>query len=293
MNAKWIKVTRAARCPVCLHGDWCALGERWINCMRIASERTCSNGGWLHPLNGHVVRPPAKPEPILPTIDAAKLIREWLSETRPSDYARLAGLLGVSVASLRALGCAYAAPHRAWGFPMVNGTGNVVGVRLRAETGAKWSVRGGHEGIFLPNMPAKPTATIAEGPTDAAALLDLGRFGIGRPSATGGIAVLSATCARLRIRRAEIIADNDEDKVRPDGQRWNPGLDGAQRLADEIGVPCCVVVLPCKDCREALQLGMTAQLLDSLIGGLVWHQPNKNRGSLSQNGANHFTHVSP
>lgn len=234
-------------------------------------------GGYLHPLNGHVVKVTLKEPAPREVIDACGMMKAWFSETSRDQYDALGDALGVSSDSLVALKCAWAPEHRAWAFPMRDASGSVVGIRLRGMDGRKWSVRGGREGIFLPKVNPRDTAFVGEGPTDASALLTLGKFGIGRPSCSGGIAHLSATFARLGIRRAVIIADNDDDKVRPNGERWNPGLDGAQRLADEIGVTCCIVILPVKDSREFLSLGGTEELLDSLVSGLVWHQPIRNK----------------
>ena len=247
--------------------------------MRVVSAKPCDNGGYLHPLNGHAVTIPRHEPPPRPTIDASGMMKRWFAQTPRAAYDGLSAALGVSAESLLALKCAWAPEPRAWAFPMRNGSGEVVGIRLRSPDGRKWSVTGGHEGIFLPAIPPEKTAWIVEGPTDCAALLTLGKFAIGRPSCSGGIAHTAATLARLRIRQAIIISDNDEDKERPNGDRWNPGLDGANRLAEEIGVACCIVVLPVKDSREFLQSGGTSELLDSLTHSVVWTQPNKVGGN--------------
>lgn len=266
MNPKWIRVTRAVRCSQCHHPDWCTFcPELSLSCcMRISSSRPSRNGGFFHPIGDAPKRLPSKPEPVRPTIDAAKMMRDWFTRTTREAYARLAKLIGVSVESLVALKCGWAMEHRAWAWPMRNGSGMVVGIRLRSESGHKWSVRGGREGVFLPSISPQETIWIAEGPTDTAALITLGKFAAGRPSCSGGIAHLSATIARLGIKRAVIVSDND-----------HPGLDGAVRLSNDIGVPCCIVVLPCKDCREAVALGITSDLLDSFTSGVVWTQPNR------------------
>lgn len=204
-------------------------------------------------------------------------MREWFASTTDDARESLAESLGVQAITLSLLRCSWSPTHQAWAFAMRDGSGRICGIRLRWENGHKKSVTGSREGIFLPMQEPSSEAWIPEGPTDTAALLTLGKFAIGRPSCSGGIAHIAATVARLNIRRAIIIADNDTDKMRPNWERWNPGLDGAQRLADEIGVPCCILILPCKDAREYLAYGGTAELLDSLVSGIVWHQPNKSR----------------
>jgi len=271
----WIATSPKLLCPICQKTDWCRIGEKWIHCQRVPSPRPGKTQGWFHPLNGHAVTlPPRREPPPPPTIDAHSLARQWHVETPLSEFDRMGSLLGVSAASLLALRAGWSPQHRAWSFPMRNGAGAIVGIRLRTEDGrSKWSVRGGHEGIFLPRVEPKSEVWVVEGPTDCAALLTLGKFSIGRPSCSGSISHTAATLARMGIRRCVIVADNDEDHFRPNGDRWNPGIDGAKRLSDEIGVPCCIVVLPCKDAREALSLGMTSDLLDSLVSSVVWIQP--------------------
>ena len=278
----WIRVSKQVPCPHCDHSDWCCIGSKFVCCMRVPSNHPAANGGWLHPINATAIaRLQSKPEPPRVTIDACAMMKRWFAQTPRPQYDALAGALGVAATALLALKCAWAPEHRAWAFAMRNGAGEVVGIRLRAESGRKWSVTGGHEGIFVPNLPSSKTVWLVEGPTDCAALLTLGKFAIGRPSCSGGIAHTAATLARLGAKRAVIIADNDDDKTMANGKRWNPGVDGAQRLADEIGVLCCVVILPCKDARDFLGMGGTSELLDSLTHSLVWTQPNKT----------HFTHA--
>src|SRR5262249_61220748 len=113
----------------------------------------------------------------------AKACREAVD---PGRLHQLALSLGLSVTSLSRFGVGWSAGHAAWTFPMVDHTGTVLGMRLRLPDGRKLSVRGGKEGLFLPrDFAAQSPVLIAEGPTDAAALLDLGfPAALGRPSCT-------------------------------------------------------------------------------------------------------------
>lgn len=279
----WTRVKPNDRCTICGKPDYCTYSRELAlaHCMRLASPRPSKNrmGGYFHPLSGSTLAalPARKPEPVRQTIDAPGMMKRWFAETKREQYDSLGESLGVSPESLISLKCAFAPEHRAWAFPMRTGDGRVVGIRLRANSGRKWSVTGGHEGLFLPTTKTAATAYLPEGPTNLAAILTLGFFGIGRPNNSGGIAQMAATLARLRISRAVILADNDPDRIRPNGDRWNPGLDGAKRLSEEIGVPCCVLVLPTKDVRQALQMGMTKELLDSMVRSLIWHVPKKSQ----------------
>ena len=260
--SNWRRVSKDCPCPACGKKDWCTLGEKYAVCMRVQSDKPCKNGGWFHPLDSKPAYvPPARPEP--PPINSTRLIAEWADQTKGEWLRRLAESLGVSAGALACLSCCWAAPHRAWAFPMRDGYGEPVGIRLRAESGKKWAVTGSHQGIFIPAGEPKARAYICEGPTDTAALLSLGVFAIGRPSCSGGNVQLATALKRLGVREAVIIADNDA-----------PGLAGAEKLTMELRIPTCILIPPSKDIREFVKLGGTAELLQTMTQGILWHQPN-------------------
>jgi hypothetical protein len=157
------------------------------------------------------------------------------------------------------LGVTWATEHRAWAWPMKDGNEAVVGIRLRSDNGDKWAVTGSHQGCFIPAEQPKGMALITEGPTDAAAGLDLGYWAIGRPSCSGGGPQLKQLMLRHHIRRVVIICDNDE-----------PGAKGAMALADLLPVPCAIVVTPAKDLRDFKRFGGTREMLDSRINSAIW-----------------------
>ena len=251
----WIATSPKLLCPICQKTDWCRIGEKWIHCQRVPSPRPGKTQGWFHPLNGHAVTlPPRREPPPPPTIDAHSLARQWHVETPLSEFDRMGSLLGVSAASLLALRAGWSPQHRAWSFPMRNGAGAIVGIRLRTEDGrSKWSVRGGHEGIFLPRVEPKSEVWVVEGPTDCAAGITLDLECVGRPSCQGAVKELVAFIEYYRSREVVIISDNDA-----------PGLAGSERLQSHLTVPFRELVLPCKDLREFLKLGGTRQLLESM-----------------------------
>jgi hypothetical protein len=192
--------------------------------------------------------------------------------------------LGVSAASLTVLGVGWSAGHDAYSLPMADTDGRVVGIRLRRPDGAKFAVRGGREGLFLPvpsgsdgalsasracarvRMLAFPNVMgmrllICEGPTDAAALLDLG-YGrvVGRPSCTGGVKLLGELVRQRRPADVVIVADADE-----------AGRHGADNLAGVLVCYCPkvrVIVPPggVKDARDYLRAGGTRAGLEAVIG---------------------------
>jgi hypothetical protein len=70
---------------------------------------------------------------------------------------------------------------------------------------------------------------IAEGPTDTAALLDMGFEAVGRPSCSGGVGLLVDLVRSRRVKDVVIVADVDPHGA---GQR------GAESLAIAL-VPYC------------------------------------------------------
>ena len=186
--------------------------------------------GYLHRLSDPVPPPPPpKPRP-----KAAKgPVEEYLAlpEMLDEHIAAYGASLGVSVSSLRRLGCRWSFDRQAACFPMMDWRGNIVGIRLRNNAGRKWAISGSHAALFLPDggVPDQITEIwICEGPTDCAALLDLDVYAIGRPSCSGGTDLITPLAAS---RDVVIMADADEWKTRPDGTRWKPGKDGAEALA--------------------------------------------------------------
>jgi hypothetical protein len=262
---KWTRVTKQTPC-CCGKTDWCLIskdGSAYL-CMRMegGNQVTLSDGSiaWIHK-TGSPVRVEVKPEPPRPTIDAAAIMRDLWRQTTDlmrADYARS---LGVSPVAVHDLGASWHPEANAWAWPMFDAGRKVVGIRLRSST-RKWAITGSRQGIFWPKTDPLPTLTLCEGPTDCAAALSLGLFAIGRPSCTGCISYVQVAVNKLGIKRAILVADNDI-----------PGIRGAKQLADELQVPCCNLLLPCKDLRQLVQLGGTRALIDSLTSQLVWHQP--------------------
>lgn len=274
---KWVRVTRANHCPICDKPDYCTVAPDAgiVCCMRQESSRPSRNalGGWIHVIGDKspaYVKPEAKPEP--PRVNCTKLIRDWRASTSLDWIVKLGEQLGVLPAALESIGVAWAAPYRAWAFPMTSGFGDVVGIRLRDKNGRKWAVTGSKQGLFVPDWKPERRMFITEGPTDLAAAISLGVFAIGRPSCQGAEEEVNQTIKRFGVREVVIIADND-DKVRPDGTRFNPGLDGAEKLASVLKVRSVVLTLPAKDTRDFLRNGGTIGILDYIVGEQVWRKP--------------------
>jgi hypothetical protein len=183
----------------------------------------------------------------------------WLAATQAAALEDFAASLGVSVASLVAVGAAWASPHAAWAFPMCDGYGNVVGIRLRNERG-KFAVRGSRQGIFTPAVPAQKTLFVCEGPTDTAAAVDIGLFAVGRPNCCCGGLEIRIYARRHAVSRVVVISDNDK-----------PGLDGARKVGGELKLPFAVYVPPSKDLREFVRLGGTRVMIENTLRNTVWN----------------------
>lgn len=189
----WRRVGRGSRCPVCDHADWCLIsadGSAAI-CPRVESPRRVGDAGWLHRLKDdnrqhkrRRVRSISFTYTALTGPDLGPLAGRCREAVDAVRLLQFADSLGLSVESLCRLGVGWCSDHNAWTFPMTDSAGNVVGIRLRRPNGFKFAVTGGKEGLFIPSTvePQPNRLLVSEGPTDTAALLDLGfNNAVGRP----------------------------------------------------------------------------------------------------------------
>lgn len=261
-HAKWHRVSPKNPCRVCQKPDWCTFSENGAACcMRVQSDIPMKNGGFLHKDNSFipnfVVRRKPDLPPQEPTIDFHLLWNQWNLQTPRSKVDAQAIKLGVSPEALWAYQPAWSAINRAWGFPMRNSSGQITGIRLRAENGEKWAVKGSKQGMFLPQrVQVTSPIVIVEGPTDAAAGLSMGFFTIGRASCSANSRDIMEFASKWGIRDAIIISDNDD-----------PGLVGSARLRKELnGINCAICTLPAKDLREFVKTGGTKDsIIDSIL----------------------------
>jgi hypothetical protein len=236
-------------------------------CPRVESPRRAGEAGYLHRL-GEV---PAGPRRHVRHVrlaaagpDLGPLAEQCRAALDAGRLHQLAAGLGLTPASLTALGVGWSAAHRGYTFPMTEAGGRVVGIRLRGPDGRKWAVRGSKAGLHIPaGPPFRPGGQllIAEGPTDCAALLDLGfPAAVGRYSCQGDLRLLAALARQWRPGEAVIVADADE-----------PGRRGADSLASVLVcyAPAVRVIEPpggVKDVRDYLRTGGTRADLEATIG---------------------------
>lgn len=271
------RVTKRRPCPVCERPDWCLVandGTR-VCCARVESPVRFGDAGWIHSLDGSPVRAEKfceRPKPIAPDFAAADFSHACsraLSDIRLQPFAEE---MGLSMDSLRRLGIGWHNDRHEWTFPMRNHNGEIIGVRTRSESGEKRAIHGSRNGLFyVPGVRGDPVF-IPEGPTNVAALLDLGLDAVGRPSCNSGGDILEHM---VRSNwRVVIVADHDEAKTRSDGSVWYPGQEWGERFAARLS-QCCrsvKIIEPLfgKDIRDWKHRGISR---DSVLR-LVRNMPN-------------------
>jgi len=142
---------------------------------------------------------------------------------------------------------------------MVDEEGRVVGISLRAPDGAKYAVKGGHHGLFVPTgLSPDQRLLVCEGQSDTATCLDLGYQAIGRAGANSTVKTACAVVQRLRPSELVVVGDRDEV-----GQR------GAKEISAALAALRVVrVILPpagIKDIREWKRRGARATDVDAAI----------------------------
>lgn len=145
-----------------------------------------------------------------------------------AEVGRLALVLGVASWSLSELCVGW--DGKAWTFPERNGEGLIVGVNRRFEDGGKRCATGSHRGLTYSETWSDNPGPIllVEGGSDTAAGITLGLAVIGRPSNTGGVAML---VKMLADTDRKVIAIGERDR-KADG-RW-PGMDGAKGVSSAL-----------------------------------------------------------
>ncbi len=281
--SNWRRVNKGRPCPICDHPDWCLIsadGSAAI-CARRESGKRAGEAGWLHRLRdqgtwqsfrravhaiGRETQGPGQ-------LDLGSLAKRFQAAVAVDHLNQLATSLGLTVGNLIALDVGWASADAlrkvgtycrgdgCWAFPMRDVSSRVQGIRLRTPDGFKFAVKGGTEGLFLPRVKADHDfLLVCEGPTDSAALLDMGFSNVvGRPSCSGGIKLLVGLVKVRMPREVVILADADQ-----------PGRRGARNLASVLltCAPAVRVIEPpegIKDARAWLRVGGTRREVEQVI----------------------------
>lgn len=135
-----------------------------------------------------------------------------------------------------------------WAFPRVTACGRFGAIRLRTSNGKKFDLRGSEPGadVFAPSGVAGGDGTlfVIEGPTDTAAVLDMGQDCVGRPSNNAGDASVANWIALQRPQTREVVVVLDRDQADDDtawrmlGRVLADGLepDDARQLFADAGL---------------------------------------------------------
>jgi hypothetical protein len=279
------RVSRDMPCPICQHSNWCLVapdGSAAI-CPRVAdgAVRRAGAAGWLHKLGAGAIGSPRTRVARLPIPGAAPeemeaRLAEYQAAVDAGALERLARQLGVSVGGLHRFGVGWCGAVRSWAFPMHDASGDVIGILLRRD-GSKLSVKGSRQGLFLPepmNDVQDNLLLVAEGVTDAVALVDLGFDVVGRPGCSGGKVLLAEFVRGAEPAEVVVVADRD-----PGGQ----GLAGAVGLVERLllGCPRARIITPpegVKDARDWKRRGATRETVMRAISAADVHRPSLTLG---------------
>jgi hypothetical protein len=242
--SEFVRVSETFRCPICGHDTWCLVsqdGKRAI-CPRVESRREWGDVGYEHECDGTHVPPPQTeelPKPIGPNMVRA-LCELWQRRLTASQMGWLSNNLGLPVSVLADFGVGW--KHSCYSFPMFDDERNYVGVRFRAPSGAKWTLKGTAAGLFIPaSLAPAQVMFFPEGVTDAAATKAMGYQSVGRPNTSACRDLVLKVIERYKPALSVIVADND-----PDGD----GIRGATKLLELTTTPARIIYpLRTKDVR--------------------------------------------
>ena len=271
-NENWITVKKGNPCPICEKTSWCAVSVDGNVCVcmrmvggvkKITFDRT-GDIGYLYRLaedDRPIMRTPRRPVRA-PTMKLSKqqvrdLCCEYRRRLKTEDMHELVYRLGVTRDALDSLEVGLVRAGL-YSFPMRDGRKVSIGIRFRSLYGKKKYLCeiGSFQGVFVPDeMLHVGPLYVVEGPTDVAAIYDLGFDVIGRPSCSACDDIVAAYCVK---REVVIVADDDE-----------PGYRGALKLAAAIVRPASwvkIVTPVCsKDVRQWIRDGGDRELMDVLV----------------------------
>lgn len=261
MSDGFTRVTKSKRCPICGKPDWCMIARDGTAaiCPRVPEGgKYLGDAGWLHRLTNDAPKPSTPRTYTHPKadFDAEKMNDLFRSNIDEDRLEIQAALLRVSSLSLRRLGVGYSGEHNAFSFPMRSHAGVIIGIRLRAMNGQKFAVSGSRSGLFI-GPKIDEDLYICEGPTDAAALIDLKCWVVAKPSCNGGNEELYRYVGIHKPKHIVIVSDRD-----------GPGVAGAERTADLLSSKAMVRViepLAGKDIREWKMIGCTGATLSAVV----------------------------
>lgn len=274
--SKWVRTSKSQRCPVCGSSDYCTVSVNGdvCKCCRVhegASVRKHGEDGagiyTIHKLS----------EPVAITNDAVHTFK--LSHKRVEGIAKasykscnnlhaLSKSIGISQESLKRMRVGYMTSQElkkvgtdcrgkgAWTIPMRSATNYVVGIRLRLQSGRKFSIKGGSNGLFIPaNLDSSKPLLITEGSSDCLAALDMGFEAIGKPSNTSGHIEAAYFAKQRGFKWCIVVPDNDVHNEKAK-KATELGLGRTIECLKSSGISVKVIrATKSKDLREYLRRG--------------------------------------
>jgi len=252
-------------------GDGLASLQWWLECSLAIAIRWLRSwlgvGDGKHRAIHRAIEPTiVSPEPKQSEVDRKRLAFAadvYFRNLSDDGREHLARSLGVTSDVLRSLCVGWCPSRCTTTWPMRNARGEIIGLRLRdPKTGAKRSVQGSAAGLFFDpdrfaNIEPGARVWVAEGASDAAALLSTGLDAVGVPSAKSGVDLLLELGMRILPAEWVIVADGD-----------GPGLESARLLRSELVlVAGARIIQPpsgIKDAREWINRG--ASRIDLELG---------------------------
>ena len=237
--------------------------------MRVSSEKESAGSdgstGWIHVIGEPFDSlEPAREYKQPQKADIASLYALYASKSRNMSIESLSSSWGLSEAPVASLGVVWIGSHQAYGIPMRNERGKVIGIQLRT-TESKWTIRGSELGIFC-NWPIlSKRVFVCEGASDTAAMISLGFEAVGRANCGTGFPILQKM---LADREVVIVSDNDPPTLMPNGKWVTPGQDGAILLAEKLkghvnSVKIITPVAPFKDARAWINSGVSRDTIEA------------------------------
>ena len=253
MDSEWVRADGNRRCPVCGKFDWCVIavnGSAAI-CPRTEDKAVAyiEGSGWLHKFGDDTTPKPrlmVQPKP-LPEHNSvlAEVFHRERRQINQDLLQSLAKELSITPKSLDLMGVGFSQTKVAYSFPMTRHGKRFLGIRYRTKDGSKFAAKGSKQGIFIPaSFTLSKAVVICEGPTDTAAMLDLGFNAIGRASCNAGHRLVAELTQNNPVA---ILADADD-----------AGRMGAEILRRKLSR--AVIIEPsngAKDAREWVANGAT------------------------------------
>lgn len=238
-------------------------------------RKDLGEAGYLHVLRGNCSdlriprslprRSVAPQESNAPPPDWGELCLRFEANLLTHSVSECAARLCVSIASLQRLRIGNTGKG-GWTFPMCDASGRTIGVRVRGDDGRKWAIPGSRNGLFIPDEFGDLSEVwICEGPTDTAALLDLGYEAVGRPSCSAGVELLTMF-AQARPA-AIIVADNDD-------AGWIGGVKLAARLWPIVRNVKIISPPKLKDVRAWKQAGANRAIIEAAVRNSIGFHPD-------------------